>query len=188
MARFPRLDAAMEAAIAGGTRGTAREREAAFRVLFTQLRQPVLTLCTHVTGHRADGEDAAQEAFVSVLRALPQFRGEARPSTWVYRIALHAALRVKARRPHTPAEAADVEPPPLDGVRTVGSLDGARHILAAMQRLPAEHRITLALFAVQELRHGEIAEVLGIPEGTVWSRLHAARKRLAAELGHPGPR
>ena len=46
----------------------------------------------------------------------------------------------------------------------------------------------VALFAVDGLRHGEIAEVLGIPEGTVWSRLHTARKRLTVELGRPASR
>lgn len=47
----------------------------------------------------------------------------------------------------------------------------------------AEQRMVLSLFAVEGLRHGGIAEVLGIPEGTVWSRLHAARKALAIALG-----
>ena len=53
----------------------------------------------------------------------------------------------------------------------------------ALASLGAEHRAVLSLFAVEGLRHAEIAEVLGIPEGTVWSRLHIARKLLAAALG-----
>ena len=56
-------------------------------------------------------------------------------------------------------------------------------IAGAMERLSAEHRVVISLFAVDELPHAQIAEILGVPEGTVWSRLHAARKRLAAELG-----
>lgn len=52
-----------------------------------------------------------------------------------------------------------------------------------MARLPAELRAVLSLFALEGMKHREIAEVLGIPEGTVWSRLHRARKRLQEELG-----
>ena len=77
----------------------------------------------------------------------------------------------------------DEEPAATDGEREVTERDAAREILEAMDRLPAEHRAVLALFAIEGFRQTEIAEVLGIPEGTVWSRLHAARVRLAAELG-----
>ena len=57
---------------------------------------------------------------------------------------------------------------------------------SAMDRLSAEHRIVISLFAVDGLKHAEIAGILGVPEGTVWSRLHAARERLAQELGTTG--
>jgi RNA polymerase sigma-70 factor, ECF subfamily len=62
----------------------------------------------------------------------------------------------------------------------------ARRLAAALARLPAEQRAVLSLFALDGLGHREIAEILGVPEGTVWSRLHGARKRLAAELGGEG--
>jgi RNA polymerase sigma-70 factor (ECF subfamily) len=55
-------------------------------------------------------------------------------------------------------------------------------VAAALARLSAEHRTVIALFSLDGLSHREIAETLGIPEGTVWSRLHLARKKLAAEL------
>jgi RNA polymerase sigma-70 factor (ECF subfamily) len=174
------LDAATERWIRQGALGGARAREEAFQRLFTALREPVFRLCLQLTGQRADAEDAVQETFVSVLRALPAFRGESRLATWVYRIAVHAALRLRTRRP--PWGGAIAPEPVLDGERAQAARDGTREILEAMERLPAEHRITLALFAIEGLRHGEIAEVLGVPEGTVWSRLHSARKRLADEL------
>jgi RNA polymerase sigma-70 factor (ECF subfamily) len=61
--------------------------------------------------------------------------------------------------------------------------DEARRATAALARLPAEPRALLSLFAIEGLSHAEVAEILGVPEGTVWSRLHAARKALLAEMG-----
>lgn len=174
------LDAAAEAAILAAARGKAEERGRAFDALFRALRKPVLALCLHLTGRRDDAEDALQETFLSVHRALPRFRAEARVSTWVYRIALRAALRVRARRP----EPREPETEPAhDGEPAMAARLEARRLAAALGRLPAEQRAVISLFAVEGLTHREIAEVLGVPEGTVWSRLHAARKRLAAELG-----
>lgn len=141
----------------------------------------MLALCLHVTGRRDDAEDALQEAFLDVHRGLRHFRGEAAASTWVYRIALRAALRVRARR--RPEEPVDPETPGPGGEAALDARAEARRVAAALGALPAEHRAVLALFAVEGLRHAEIAAVLGIPEGTVWSRLHAARRRLAAALG-----
>jgi RNA polymerase sigma-70 factor (ECF subfamily) len=56
--------------------------------------------------------------------------------------------------------------------------DRARKAAAAVARLPAEPRAVLSLFAIEGLSHREIADILGVPEGTVWSRLHAARRAL----------
>lgn len=61
--------------------------------------------------------------------------------------------------------------------------DEARRTLAALQQLTADHRAVLSLFALEGLSHREVAEVLGVPEGTIWSRLHGARKRLAELMG-----
>lgn len=68
------------------------------------------------------------------------------------------------------------------GEEDILARDRARRLLVAMGRLSAEHRVVLSLFAVEGLSHREIAAVLGVPEGTVWSRLAGARKRLASEL------
>ena len=139
----------------------------------------VLSLCLHLTGSPGDAEDAAQEVFLAVFRDLPKFRGESRLSTWIYRIAVRTAFRVKAKRPRTvPLDlesATETPDPALQRERS-------RHLARALANLSAEHRTVLALFALDGLSHREIAETLGIPEGTVWSRLHLARKKLAAEL------
>lgn len=156
-----------------------REAAPSFDAVFAETHGRVLGLCLHLTGNRPDAEDAAQETYLSVTRALAKFRGESHVSTWVYRIAIRSALRVKARRPA--AEPLDIEPaseprdPALDRERS-------RQIRQALSRLSFEHRTVLALFSLDGLSHREIAETLGIPEGTVWSRLHLARKKLTAEL------
>jgi RNA polymerase sigma-70 factor (ECF subfamily) len=177
---FPALDAAAEADLLARARAGAG-REAAFDTLFRALREPVLALCLHVAGNRGDAEDAVQEVFLAVHRALPRFRGEARLTTWIWRIAIRAALRAKARR--RASEPLDPELPGGGGEDAMASRDEARRLAAAMARLPAEHRTVLSLFTIEGLGHRAIADILGIPEGTVWSRLHVARKRLAAELG-----
>ncbi len=184
MAGFPVIDEALEQAIVAGARGSRAAREEAFARLFEVLRAPVYSLCLGLTGRAVDAEDSTQEVFLSVHRALPAFRGEARLSTWVYRIALRAALQVRARQARTP-------PAPLESADdgTEASLlarDEARRTLAAMQALPAEHRAVLSLFAVQGLSHREVADVLGVPEGTIWSRLHTARKRLIEAMKRSG--
>jgi RNA polymerase sigma-70 factor (ECF subfamily) len=61
--------------------------------------------------------------------------------------------------------------------------ESSERIALAVNRLRADHRVVLSLFAVDGLKHSQIAEILGLPEGTVWSRLHVARKELMRELG-----
>jgi RNA polymerase sigma-70 factor (ECF subfamily) len=154
-----------------------------FEDLYRAERARVLALCLHITGRRADAEDAVQEAFLAAHRALPSFRGEALASTWLYRIALRAALRVKARS--RAAEAfgpIDPELPGADGMEEALAREEGRLLARALDGLSADHRALLSLFAVEGLSHRQIAAVLGVPEGTVWSRLHAARTRLAEAL------
>lgn len=178
------LDAAADAALLARVRATST-RAAAFDDLFAALREQVFAVCFHVTGNAADADDALQETFLAVHAALPKFRGESRLSTWVHRIAIRSSIRVRARR----RPAADVHEvdPPARGPDSVETRELGERISAAMNRLSAEHRVVISLFAVDELSHAQIAEILGVPEGTVWSRLHAARKRLATELGDAAP-
>lgn len=144
------------------------------------LQRRLLSLCLHLCGNAADAEDALQETLLALHVGLPRFRGEASIDTWAYRVAMRVALRIKARR--RPEEPPGDDLPGAGAAGIEASADAAR-VLRAMARLPAGQRMVLSLFAIEGMKHGEIARVLGIPEGTVWSRLHAARKRLQAELG-----
>ncbi len=169
-------------------------REAAFRALLSHFERPLLRLATHLTGSPADAPDVVQEVLLALHRALPSFRGEARLSTFVYRIALRAAAQHRARRPREVGsldsgneEAAwrQVVDPGVPPDRQASAREEMRRLLSAMDRLSLEHRSVLALFTVEGLGHAEIAEVLGIPEGTVWSRLHSARRKLMEALAEP---
>jgi RNA polymerase sigma-70 factor (ECF subfamily) len=179
---FPTLDADTEARLVAWARGGAAARAAAFDALFRALREPVLALCLHLTGRRADAEDALQEAFAQVHRGLAAFRGEARLATWVYRIALREALRSRGRRRDHAALDPETPDPSCGEAAALVRHEAAR-VGAALAALPAEHRAVLSLFALEGLGHRAIAEILGVPEGTAWSRLHAARRRLAEALG-----
>ena len=178
-------EAAEAQVLARALEGSRPEREAACRELYQALRPRVWKVCLQLCAERALAEDAMQNAFLAVFRNLGSFRGEAQLSTWVYRVAIREALALRASRPPAPerlerAEALPGHDAPLDA--QVAAKQRARATQAAFQTLSAEHQTVLSLFAVEGLRHRQIAEVLGVPEGTVWYRLHEARKALQAKL------
>ncbi|HET9551526.1 MAG TPA: sigma-70 family RNA polymerase sigma factor [Anaeromyxobacteraceae bacterium] len=179
---LPCLGGAEEAALLASVRQGGEPRRAAFAVVYRNLREPILALGLHLTGRLTDAEDVLQETFLLVYRALPGFRGEARLSTWVFQIALRVGLQLRGRR-RNHAEVDPETPAPRDTEAALIARDEAARLRAAVADLPAEHRAVLALFAVEGLGHRAIAEVLGVPEGTVWSRLHTARRRLGEVMG-----
>ena len=174
-----------EAALIRRIQERAVDREAAFAEIFASYRVRVFGLCRHIVSTRADAEDATQEVFFALHRALPGFRGDSSLGTFVHRIAVRVAIRYRGRR-RPEVGPLDQLPAPTAGDPIEARQDQER-LWRALERLSIEHRTVLGLFAVEELGHREIAAVLGIPEGTVWSRLHLARKRLAALLEEDGP-
>jgi RNA polymerase sigma-70 factor (ECF subfamily) len=151
-----------------------------FAHVYADCQQHVRALCASLLGNSADAQDAFQEAFLAVAQALPRFRGEASVTTWVHRIAFRVALKLRARRRPT-TELGDQ----LAGAVTdpIGDHAEADAMARALDALSFEHRLVLSLFAVAGLTHAEIAEALGVPEGTVWSRLHHAKRKLGELLG-----
>jgi RNA polymerase sigma-70 factor, ECF subfamily len=181
------LDAETESAILALAR-SAREADlrSAQDQLVRALSAPLHRLCLHLAGNAADAEDALQETLIAACRALPRFRGEAKLSTWVYRIAIRAALEVKSRRTRRNETSTETlrgqaaHDAPAD--EQADLRQRATRLQAAMEQLNPEQRAVISLFAIDGLGHQQIAEVLGIPEGTVWSRLHLARKKLSGLL------
>lgn len=172
-----------EAAPIERTQAPAAGREAAFAEIFATYRGRVFGLCRHILSTPADAEDATQETFLALHRALPAFRGDAALATYIHRIAIRVAFRYRSRNPRGAGPLAEVAAPPASD--PFAARDEQDHVWHALAQLSVEHRAVLGLFAVEGLGHAEIAEVLGVPEGTVWSRLHLARKRLAHLLSTP---
>jgi RNA polymerase sigma-70 factor (ECF subfamily) len=155
-----------------------------FEQVYADCHRKVQALCVHLLGNSADAQDAFQDVFMAVAQALPGFRGESAVTTWVHRIAIRTALRHRTRRTARQTDELDDKLPA--GSDPIAAHAGTDRIARAMARLSFEHRVVLALFGVAGLTHAEISDTLGIPEGTVWSRLHHAKKQLATQLAVSG--
>lgn len=134
-------------------------------------------------GSQSEAEDAVQEALIRAWSGLPRFRAGARFSTWLYRIGLNCALDVKARRRAEPSELVAERADPRDPF-VAGQLSGA--LQGALGGLEEPYRVAVVLFDVLGSSYAEIAELTGVPEGTVKSRIFRGRRDLAAALGTSG--
>lgn len=152
----------------------------AFEELVRRYQADVWRFCHHLLHQRGAAEDATQETFLRAFRSLRRYRGEAKFSTWLLSIARNCAvdeLRGLARRQRL-GDALDERPPPAapDEFAAVEVLDG-------LERLPLELRECLVLIDVLGLTYRDAARALGVPEGTLKSRVHRGRLELARELG-----
>ncbi len=137
-----------------------------------------------VLHNREDAEDVVQEAMVRAYRNFHRLRDRERFRSWLARIAWRLALdrrRSSLRRERRELAAADPPASPSLEDLAVRS-EFQEHLHRAMEELPEKLRLALVLAAVEGYNMREVAGLLGVPEGTVRSRLHAARKRLAERL------
>jgi RNA polymerase sigma-70 factor (ECF subfamily) len=166
----------------------AREGDrAAFSALVVRHQNEVFTLALRLVGDRELAADVAQEAFVRGWRALPKFRGDARFSTWIYRITVNTASSLRSRAARRRTERIDdlLFEPSADGIspERAGEISELRPRLeAALQLLPVETRAVVVLKDVYDWTHPEIGEHLGITVTASKVRLHRGRKRLRDEL------
>jgi RNA polymerase sigma-70 factor (ECF subfamily) len=143
-------------------------------------------------GTREEAEDAAQEAFLSLHRHGHRFRREARFSTFLYRVAANAALnrrrslgRARARQQALATRQAAGDDLPSAPRDPEGSTTGAEvqsKVQQALLTLPDDLRMAVVLYDIEGQSYREIADALGIPEGTVKSRIHRGRQALRQEL------
>ncbi|HEX7050629.1 MAG TPA: sigma-70 family RNA polymerase sigma factor [Longimicrobiales bacterium] len=151
--------------------------DGAIRALYRRYAPRVYAIARRFAGDDALAEDWAQETWVRAIRALPTFRGDARFSTWLHRVAVNTALQGRRQRERrTRCE----EPLP---VALPGRAAGDRTLLRirleeALERLPAGMREVLLLHDVEGYTHEEIGELLGVAPGTSKSQLFKARARM----------
>ena len=158
-------------------RCVAGERQA-WRELHRAYHDRVVRLLNRLGLPPAEIEDASQEVFVQVFRALARFEKRADLGTWIYRIAVSQAARYRRSRVPRflrwlvpePAEAGHVSGPELSEAEAV------RRVRRTLAQLKPAHRTALVLFEFEGLSGEQIAEVTGSPMATVWRRLHYARR------------
>jgi RNA polymerase sigma-70 factor, ECF subfamily len=152
----------------------------AFERLVEAHQQRMYTLAARVLGSHEDAADAVQEALVRAWLALPKFRGDARFSTWIYRIVVNASHDVRAKRRDRPVE----EPPDfVDPRDRFAEQELSGELQRALDELDEGYRVAVVLYDVLGCSYAEIAEMTGVPEGTVKSRIFRGRTELAARLG-----
>ena len=159
----------------------------AFEELYRAHAGRLYSVALRLLGNTADAEDVLQEIFLAAHRKLDTFRGESALGTWLYRLATNLCLdhlRSKAGRSNQMTDALDDEVGLFDAgtsslaEQTVTKMDLER----ALARLPEGCRAAFVLHDVEGLEHREVAEILGIAEGTSKSQVHKARLKLRALL------
>lgn len=160
---------------------------AAFAALVERHERRVYNLSLRMTGREEDARDATQDAFLTVLRKLSSFRGEAAFTTWLHRVTVNACYDLLRKRQRSPLlERGDddlpaVEPPPAPDPADASSL--SIDVQQALMQVPEDFRAVMILHDVHDLRQEEVAAILGVPIGTVKSRLHRGRVALARAMG-----
>ncbi len=150
--------------------------ERAIRWVLNKYRDRVVRLAAHVLHNPREAEDIAQEAFVKAFRQIGQFRGESGFYAWLYRIVVNLCLDRMRRKSATSETPLDETTAPWIGAVTP-DMEKRIVVEGVLDSLTPPMRAALVLREVEGLEYSEIADVLGIPVGTVRSRLNTAREQ-----------
>jgi len=154
--------------------------EGAFQELVDRYKDLVFALIARTAQDRSRAEDLAQDVFLRVHRGLPYFRGEARLSTWIYRIVANVCLQDQRPTPVSVSldedRTGDRKMPASD--RRFGDLELRDRLEKAIARLPATYRILIAAHYLEGVQYEDLAEALQLPLGTVKTRLYRAKQQL----------
>jgi RNA polymerase sigma-70 factor, ECF subfamily len=149
----------------------------AFASLVVRYQRMIHALTYRMSGSEADGADLAQEAFVQAWRRLAEFRGEARFSSWLYRIAVNHCLNWKAKQ----AREAKARTEWGNALVSLGGTPAAgreEQVQQGLLQLPPKQRAAIVLTVYDGLSHAEVARILSCSETTVSWRVFAARAKL----------
>ncbi len=169
-----------------------KENPDAFGEIVKRWERKIFALCFGMLGREEEAKDAAQETFIAAYRNLANFRGEAKVSSWLHRIAVNQCL-TKQRRTKTRAETflddednSDekffVAPPNKSPARLTEQNERLSHVRQAVNSLPADLRQVIVMKEFEEMTFQEISETLELPLSTVKSRVYTALKQLRLKL------
>ena len=150
----------------------------AFHALVDRYAKPMYGLAYSLLNNAADAEDVVQESFAGAFKALSKFEERSSVKTWLSRILVNQVAMLRRSR-RNDAQPASLESAEASNVNVDARLD----LQSTLQSLSDEHREVLVLRELQQLSYEEIADVLGVPRGTVESLLHRARAELRKKLG-----
>jgi len=177
-------DELLAAAAAGG-------ESRALEILLNRHADRIHAICRRITGNPHDALDATQEAMIAVTRGIRRYDARAAFTTWLYRVATNAALDEVRRRGRRPELSDDGNLPEPSGDGTGPSVEAqvaARiDVDAALASLTPEFRAAVVLRDLCDLDYADIAATLGVPVGTVRSRIARGRAAIAAQLGNRTP-
>jgi RNA polymerase sigma-70 factor (ECF subfamily) len=166
---------------------------AAFDKMVDHYQNQVFRLAYAMLHNETIAQDMAQEAFIKIWKALPNYRGDSSLSTWIYSITRNTCLtELKKRRDHPwdsmeePAVCQRAEQA-LGEWETHVSVGREMDLTALLRRLPEKYRQVITLFYLEQKSYEEVAAMLGIPMGTVKTYLYRAKKELLAASRDPNP-
>lgn len=163
-------------------RAEAHDPDAGFGERIAENQKRVFQIAYSILGNCADAEDVAQEAFLRAYQKLESLREAEKFRAWVNRIVFRLALNRKRgyrrRLARDSAWQITETPPMVDGVKEAEKQVMLEHLRRGIEQLPEKFRSVLQLSLVEEMEAADVGAVLGIPAGTVRSRVHTARKLL----------
>ena len=161
-----------------------RGDEGAFEELVDAYKTLVFALIARTVQDRSRAEDLAQDVFLRIHRGLPYFRGEARLSTWIYRIVANVCAQPESRAPTASLDdertAARATKSACD--RRFGDLELRDRLEKAIARLPAHYRLLIAAHYLDGVQYDDLAEALQLPLGTVKTQIYRAKQQLRRVL------
>jgi RNA polymerase sigma-70 factor, ECF subfamily len=162
----------------------------AFGTLVERHERRVYNLALRMTGREEDARDATQDAFLTALRKLSSYRGDAAFTTWLHRVTINACYDLLRKRARAPVLERDGEraPEPPPGPDHAQDVELSVDVRRALLEVPDDYRVVMLLHDVHDLPYDEVATIVGIPVGTVKSRLHRGRVALARIMGIPPDR
>lgn len=160
-----------------------RGDEGAFQELVDEHKNLVYALIARTVQDRTRAEDLAQDVFLRIHRGLPYFRGEARLSTWIYRIVANVCMQDRAHDP-VPGSVVSLDDAnarvrtPAAADRQFGDLELKDRLEKAIAQLPAQQRLLVAAHYLKGVQYEDLAEALKLPLGTVKTQLYRAKQQL----------